>query len=149
MSSDFASTTLEVSMVKPVISTTRIWISWILSGLVVLFFAFDGIMKLVQPAPVVEASVSRLGFPQSTLAGIGVVLLISTVLYITPRTAAFGALLLTAYLGGAVAANVRALTPLFNNAFPILIAVIVWSSLAMRDARVAALNPFRKQKTAA
>lgn len=149
MSSDFASTTLEVSMIKPVISTTRIWVGRILSGLVVLFFAFDGIMKLVQPASVVEASVNRLGFPQSTLAGIGVVLLVSTVLYLIPRTAAFGALLLTAYLGGAVSANVRALTPLFNNIFPILIAVIVWSSLAMRDTRVAALNPFRKQKTAA
>jgi hypothetical protein len=132
-------------MIGPAISATRVWTSRILSGLVVLFFAFDGIMKLVEPAPVVEASVNRLGFPESTLVGIGIVLLVSTVLYIIPQTAAFGALLLTAYLGGAVAANVRALTPLVNNAFPILIAIITWSSLAMRDVRVSALIPFAKR----
>lgn len=144
MSSHFAPTTLEVSMIQPTISAARIWTSRILSGLVVLFFTFDGIMKLVKPASVVESSVNRLGFPESTLVGIGIVLLASTVLYVLPPTAAFGALLLTAYLGGAVAANVRALTPLANNGFPILIAIITWSSLAMRDTRVSALIPFVK-----
>lgn len=144
MSSHFAPTTLEVSMIEPTISATRIWTSRILSSLVVLFFTFDGVMKLVKPASVIEASVNRLGFPESTLDGIGIVLLASAVLYIVPQTAAFGALLLTAYLGGAVAANVRALTPLTNNAFPILIAIITWSSLAMRDTRVSALIPFVK-----
>ena len=145
MSSHFAPTALEASMSEPAISAARIWTSRILSGLVVLFFAFDGITKLVKPPSVVEASVNRLGFPESTLVGIGIVLLVSTVLYVIPQTAAFGALLLTAYLGGAVAANVRTLTPLFNNAFPILIAIIAWSSLAMRDSRVAALIPFARR----
>lgn len=145
MSSHFAPTAFEASMIEPAISAARIWTSRILSGLVVLFFAFDGITKLVKPASVVEASVNRLGFPESTLVGIGIVLLVSTVLYVVPQTAAFGALLLTAYLGGAVAANVRTLTPLFNNAFPILIAIIAWSSLAMRDSRVAALIPFARR----
>lgn len=141
MSTHIASV-LEVSMPEPALSTARVWTGRGFTGLTVVFFAFDGIMKLVKPAPVVDASVNRLGFPESTLVGIGIVLLLSTVLYAIPRTAAFGALLLTAYLGGAVAANVRAQTPLFNNAFPILFAVILWSGLALRDCKVASLIPF-------
>jgi hypothetical protein len=142
MSTHFAATALEVSMPEPTISAARVWTGRVLTGLTLVFFAFDAIMKLVKPAPVVDASVNRLGFPESTLVGIGIVLLLSTALYCIPRTAAFGALLLTAYLGGAVAANVRVQTPLFNNAFPILFAVILWSGLALRDRRIAALVPF-------
>jgi hypothetical protein len=142
MSTHFAATALEVSRTEPSISAARVWTGRVLAGLTLVFFAFDGIMKLVKPAAVVDASVNRLGFPESTLVGIGVVLLLSTALYSIPRTAAFGALLLTAYLGGAVAANVRVHTPVFNNAFPILFAVILWSGLALRDRRIAALIPF-------
>ena len=129
-------------MPEPAISAARVWTGRVFTGLALIFFAFDGIMKLVKPAPVVEASVNRLGFPESTLIGIGIVLLFSTALYAIPRTAAFGALLLTAYLGGAVAANVRVQTPFFNNVFPILFAVILWTGLALRDSRIAALIPF-------
>ena len=142
MSSHFAATTLEVTVPEPAVSAARVRTGRILTGLTLAFFAFDGVMKIVKPAPVVDASVNRLGFPESTLVGIGVVLLLSTVLYTIPKTSAFGALLLTAYLGGAVAANVRAQTPVFNNAFPILFAVIMWIGLALRDRRVAALVPF-------
>ena len=142
MSTHFAATALEVSMPEPAVSAARVWTGRVLTGLTLAFFAFDGIMKLVKPAAVVDASVNRLGFPESTLVGIGIVLLLSTALYGIPKTAAFGALLLTAYLGGAVAANVRAHTPMFNNAFPILFAVIMWCGLALRDRRIAALIPF-------
>ena len=142
MSTHFAATALEVSMPGPAISAARVWTGRVLTGLTLVFFAFDGIMKLVKPAPVIEASVNRLGFPESTLVGIGIVLLLSTALYGIPQTAALGALLLTAYLGGAVAANVRVHTPVFNNAFPILVAVVLWTGLALRDRRIAALIPF-------
>jgi len=76
---------------------------------------------------------ARLGYPESTIVGIGVTLLVCTVLYLVPRTAVLGAILLTAYLGGAVASNVRAGTPFFNMVFPMLFGVTVWASLVLRN----------------
>jgi hypothetical protein len=92
-------------------------------------------MKLFKPPFVVEATV-RLGYPESTIVGIGVMLLVCTVLYVIPRTAVLGAILLTGYLGGAVASNVRAETLLFNVVFPVLFGVVVWASLVLRDKRL-------------
>jgi hypothetical protein len=113
----------------------RIWASRILTALSVLFLLMDGGMKLFKPPFVVEATV-RLGYPESTIVGIGVVVLICTVLYVIPRTAVLGAILLTGHLGGAVASNVRAGTPVLNDVFPILFGVIVWASLVLRDQRL-------------
>src|SRR5438093_7634950 len=110
----------------------RIWASRILTALSVLFLLMDGGMKVFKPPFVVEATV-RLGYPQSTIVGIGAALLFCTVLYVLPRTAVLGAILLTGYLGGAVASNVRAATPFFNVVFPGLFAVVVWASLVLRD----------------
>lgn len=117
-----------------------LWTGRILSGLVTAFFILDGAMKLAKPAVVVQATV-QLGYPVSTIVGIGITLLAFTVLYVIPRTAVLGAVLLTAYLGGAVASNVRAATPLFNTVFPIVFGALVWSGLWLRDTRLRTLLP--------
>jgi hypothetical protein len=117
------------------VSLRRIWVSRILTALSVLFLFMDGGMKLFKPPFVVEAT-ARLGYPESTIVGIGVTLLVCTVLYLIPRTSFLGAILLTAYLGGAVASNVRAGTPLFNVVFPMLFGVMAWASLVLRDKRL-------------
>ena len=117
------------------LSSKRIWTSRVLTALCVLFFLMDGVMKLFKPPFVVEATL-KLGYPESTIVGIGVVLVICTVLYVIPRTAVLGAVLLTAYLGGAVASNVRAGTAFFNVIFPVLFGLVVWVALALRDQRL-------------
>ena len=122
------------------ISKGRVWSGRILSVLAVLFFVMDGAMKLAKPPFVVKATL-QLGYPESTIVGIGAVLLAATLLYVVPRTAVLGAILLTGYLGGAVAANVRAATPLFNIVFPIVFASMVWGGLWLRDPRFERLLP--------
>jgi len=124
------SNVLETGISKP-----RLWSGRVLSTLAILFMALDGGMKLFKPPFVVEVTV-ELGFPESAIVGIGLALLISTVLYAIPRTAIFGAILMTAYLGGAVASGVRINAPLFNIVFPIVFGLIVWASLAMRNPRL-------------
>lgn len=107
-----------------------------LSTLAVLFLVLDGVMKLVKPQPVLDACV-RLGLPVSLCGGIGVVLLLCTLLYAVPRTAVMGAMLLTGYLGGAVFANVRVGEPMVTNTlFPVYFGVLVWAGLVLRDVRV-------------
>jgi hypothetical protein len=106
-------------------SQKSLWAGRIMSGFVVLFLLFDGLMKLVKPAFVVEATV-RLGYPESTIVGIGIVLLACTALYLFPRTAVLGAILLTGYLGGAVATHVRVGEGLFSVLFPVFFGVLIW-----------------------
>jgi hypothetical protein len=116
-------------------SKPRIWTGRILGALAVLFLLMDAGMKLFKPPFVVQATL-QLGYPEYTIVGIGLTLLFCTVLYVIPRTAVLGAILLTGYLGGAIASNVRAETPSFNVVFPLLVAVVVWSSLVLRDKRL-------------
>jgi hypothetical protein len=106
------------------------------------FLLFDGIMKLVQPAPVVEATV-KLGYPESVLTGLGIVLIACTVLYLIPRTAVLGAILLTGYLGGAVATHVHHGDGWFPISFPVIFGALLWGGLVLRDARLRALLPLR------
>jgi len=119
-----------------------VWTGRVISGLVVLFMLFDSIMKVLRVPMVVEATV-RVGYPASTVFGIGLTLLISTVLYLIPQSTVFGAILLTGYLGGAVATNVRAQTPVFNTVMAVAVGVLVWLGLYLRDARLRALVPMR------
>jgi hypothetical protein len=119
-------------------SNGPVWAGPILSGLGVAFLVFDGVMKLIKPASVVQATL-QLGYPESAIVGIGVALLVCTLLYVIPRTAPIGAVLLTGYLGGAVASGVRISAPLFNIVFPVVFAAIVWGGLWLRDERVKAL----------
>ncbi len=124
-------------------SKTSLWSGRIMSGLVVLFMLFDSAIKLMKLAPAVEGT-ARLGYPVSLVLPIGIVLLVCTVLYAIPRTSILGAILLTGYLGGAVASNVRMSNPLFGYVlFPVYIGVLLWLGLFLRDARLRALIPLR------
>src|SRR5262249_8619782 len=89
------------------VSKIRLWIGRVISGLAALFLVVDGVMKLIKPEIVVKTTV-QLGYAESLIATIGIVLLVCTILYLIPRTAVIGAILLTGYLGGAVATHVRA-----------------------------------------
>jgi len=100
----------------------------------------DGVMKLFKP-PFVVASTLQLGYSESMIVGIGATLLFCTLLYVIPRTAVLGAILVTGYLGGAVASNVRAATQLFNIAFPVIMACLVWAGLWLRYRDVRRLLP--------
>jgi hypothetical protein len=124
----------------PVISKKLLWTGRIASGLAALFFLMDGVMKLFKPAVVVEAT-RQLGYPESDIIGIGVLLLICTLLYLFPRTSILGAILLTGYMGGAVASQVRIGAGWFNVAFAVLFGVLVWAGLWLRDVRVRNLLP--------
>ena len=122
------------------VSTRMLWAGRILSGLPALFLLFDGAMKLVKPRFVVDATV-QLGYPESCILPLGIVLLASTVLYLIPRTAVLGAILLTGYLGGATATHVRAGEPFIG---PVAFGVLVWLGLFLRDTRIRALIPLRR-----
>ena len=121
-------------------SKTTLWAGRIISGLATLFLLMDGVMKLSKPAPVVEATV-KLGYPESIIVGLGIVLILSTVLYLIPRTAILGAVLLTGYLGGAVATHVRVGNGWFEMLFPVIIGMLVWGGLWLRDSRLPNLLP--------
>ena len=117
---------------------TGSWSGRVISGLVVAFLVFDGVIHVLKPAPVVDAF-SQLGVPLRLSVGLGVVELICTALYVIPRTAFIGALLLTAYLGGAIATQLRAGAGWFPTIFPVVIAALVWGGLALREPRVRGL----------
>jgi len=124
-------------------SKKTLWIGRIVSGLLILFLLFDGAMKLVKPAIVVEGTV-RLGYPEYTIVPIGIMLLISTIFYAIPRTSVLGAILLTGYLGGAVATHIRVGGTEFEKLFPIIMGVFVWGGLYLRDASLRRLIPLRR-----
>lgn len=109
-----------------------LWTGRVLTTLVVLFLLMDGVMKLIKPAMVVEGTVV-LGYPESTITGMGVALLGSLALYLFPRTAVWGAIFLTGFLGGAIATHVRIGNPLFTHIlFPTYVAAMLWAGLALR-----------------
>jgi len=108
----------------------------VLFGIAVLFLAFDALIKVIAHPMAVEGTL-QLGYPVSTLVPIGYTALACLVLFVIPRTAPLGAILWTAYLGGAVASQVRMGAPLFGfTLFPIYVAAILWTSLYLRDPRV-------------
>ena len=124
-------------------SKWRLRTGWALTVLCGLFLIFDGVAKLLMPAPVVESTV-RLGFPANLIPGVGILLLVCTLIYLIPRTAILGAILLTGFLGGAVAIQMRAGSPLFENVFPVLFALLVWGSVYLREGRLCTLVPLRR-----
>ena len=139
-------TTIHVGQSDPQaapVSKGRLWVGRVMSAVPSLFLLIDGGMKLLKPESVVKATV-QLGYPEGAILGLGIVLLACTVLYLIPRTAVLGAILLTGYLGGAVATHVRIGNPLFTHTlFPIYLAVLVWGGLFLRDERLRALIPLR------
>ncbi len=123
-----------------IISKKAIWAGRIVSAIPVLMLLFSGVMKLLKPAPVV-VEFGRLGYSEKLVIIIGIIELACTALYIIPRTAILGAILLTAYLGGATATHVRIGDPFF---IPIVLGVMVWLGLYLRDARLRPLMPLTK-----
>lgn len=111
----------------------------VLSALPVLFLLWDGIMKVLL-LPIVVEGTAQLGYPAGSAFGMGVVLLACLAVYVNPRTALLGAILLTGYLGGAVATHVRVADPLFSHVlFPVYVALPLWAGLVLRDERLRAI----------
>lgn len=120
-----------------------LWTGRVLTILSILFLLFDAYTKFAKPPQVTEAFV-RLGLPISTAISIGVLLLVSTVLYAIPRTAVLGAVLLTGYLGGAVAIQMRAGSATFETVFPVLLGVIAWGGVYLRDCGLRRVFPVKR-----
>lgn len=120
------------------VSKAQLWTGRILSGLAALFLFADGLGKVLKAAPVVEGS-GQLGYPESTVFPIGVLVLVGTALYVFRRTSVLGAIFLTGFLGGAIATHVRVENPLFTHTlFPTYIAALVWGGLLLRNPRLLA-----------
>jgi hypothetical protein len=118
---------------------TKVWTGRIVSGLAVLFLLMDSVVKLLKLGPAVQGTL-ELGYPVGVIVPLGVVLLACVILYAAPRTAVVGAVLLTGYLGGAIATHVRVGHPLLTHTlFPIYVAVFIWGGLYLRDRRVRGL----------
>jgi hypothetical protein len=128
------------ALIQPItLSKKRLWTGRVLSGLPIAFLLLDAVMKLVKPRVVVEGT-TQLGYPESVILGLGILLLTCTLLYAIPRTSILGAILLTGYLGGAVATHVRVGNPLFSHIlFPVYLGVMIWGGLFLRDNRLRAL----------
>lgn len=112
------------------------WIGWVISGLMALAFGMGGVMDLLKPQMVIEG-VTRAGYNQEVIVPLGVVCILSVILFLIPRTVMFGAILLTAYLGGAVATHVR-LQEYGQMIAPVVFAVVMWIGLVLRDRRIRA-----------
>jgi hypothetical protein len=125
------------------VSKQMLWAGRILSALVVLFLLFDSAIKIMKASPAVEGML-QLGYPISLVPRIGLILLVSTALYLIPRTSILGALLLTAYLGGATASQLRLGEPLFSHVlFPVYFCVLLWQGLFLGEERLRLLIPLR------
>jgi len=124
---------------------SSLWAGGTLSGLIIAFCLMDGAMKLLQPQFVID-STSEIDLPAdpTPLTALGVILVVCTALYALPRTAVLGAILLTGYLGGAVASHARHADPLLtHDLFGVYLGILVWGGLWFRDVRIRALMPFR------
>ena len=131
---------------KAPVSKPALWLGRVLSGLVILFLLFDGAIKLV-PWSVVTETMNRIGSGSSeTLArSLGIITIVCTVLYAIPPTSILGAILLTGYLGGAMASHLRIGSPLFSHIlFGFYLGLMVWGGLWLRDKRLRASIPFRR-----
>jgi hypothetical protein len=121
------------------ISKWTLWAGYLMSTLPVLMLLLSAFMKFVKPAPVIEGFV-HLGYPESLALGLGILELVCTVIYLVPRSAILGAILLTGYLGGATATHVRIGDPFF---VPVILGVLIWGGLFLRDPRLRELIPLR------
>ncbi|MGO1077461.1 DoxX family protein [Inquilinus sp. CA228] len=120
------------------------WAGHGLNTLVILFLLMDATMKLLR-LPVVVETTAQIGWPAASVVPLGILLLICTALYAFPRTAVLGAVLLTAYLGGAVATHARIGSPLFSHTlFGVYLGIVLWGGLYLRDDRLRRLIPYRR-----
>jgi len=119
-----------------------LWSGRVLNGIMVLFLIFDGVTKIMKVPQVLDAQV-RLGYPEHTAVLLGIIVLACTLVYVIPRTSILGAILLTGYLGGAVASQIRIGAPVFDTSFPFIFGVLVWAGIFLREPRLRALIPLR------
>jgi hypothetical protein len=123
---------------------TQVRFAYVLTTLAALFLMLDTVMKLLRLAPAVEGT-TALGYPVHTVVLIGAIELVCLALYLVPRTAVLGAVVMTGYLGGAVATHVRIGSPLLSHTlFPIYVAAMLWAGLYLREPRLRALVPLRR-----
>lgn len=119
------------------------WTGWIMSGLMIAFLLFDSVSKIALVRQVVEAT-TKIGYASDVIPSLGIIGFACTILYAIPRTSILGAILLTAYLGGAVASKVRIEDPLFSSVlFGVYFGILIWGGLYLRDQRLRALIPLR------
>jgi DoxX-like family len=121
-------------------SKKMVWAGRVISAIPVLLMVFSAVLKFLRPAQVVQGMV-RFGYPDSLLFLLGVLELLSCVVYLIPRTAVLGAIFMTGYLGGATASNVRIGDP--SYIMTVVLGVMVWGGLFLREPRVRALIPLR------
>jgi DoxX-like protein len=127
------------------ISNGALWTGRVMSGLVIAFLLLDAGMKLIPLDVVLEAS-AQLGLPAHLARPLGIILLICTLLYALPNTSVLGAILLTGYLGGTVITHLRVGSPLFTHLlFGVYLGLMLWGGLYLRDPRVRALIPLRRE----
>jgi hypothetical protein len=123
-----------------------LWTGRVLSGLAILFLGFDSLGKLLRVQPVIDGTI-ELGYPGELVFSFGLLLFCCLVLYAVPRTSVIGAVLLTGYLGGAVATHVRVGSPLFSHVlFPTYVAALCWGGLMLRDPRLCVLLPWHARE---
>lgn len=125
-------------------SPLKLWLSRMMWFLGVAFLLFDTGIKLIRETHAVEGTV-QLGYPDNTVVLLGIIEAICLILYIIPQTSVLGVVLMTGYLGGAVATHVRLENPLFSHVlFSVYIAILLWGSLYLREPKLRELIPFRK-----
>ena len=122
------------------VSKKTLWAGYIIGALPVLLLLMSAVMKLIKPPPVVEGF-AHLGLPESLALGLGILELACTVAYVVPQTSVVGAILLTGYLGGATVTHLRVGDAFF---MPVILGILVWGGLYLRDARLRALIPLRR-----
>ena len=135
-----------MSSTHQTVSNTARWAGRIASALPALFLTFDAVIHIMKIAPVVDAF-AQLGYPISAAVPLGIVELVCLAVYVTPQTSVLGAILLTGYLGGAVATHVRVGAGLFPVLFPVMLGVLFWGGLILRDQQLRTLIPWRSAST--
>ena len=121
-----------------------LWTGWGITGLMIVFFLFDSVLKLMLEQHAVEAT-TKIGYPLDVIRPLGIICLACTILYAIPRTSILGAILLTGYLGGAIASKVRIEDPLFSSVlFGVYFGILVWSGLYLKDGRLRVLIPLSR-----
>lgn len=120
------------------ISKVRLWTSYILQGIVVVMFLMGSVMNILQSEEAVKGA-TEMGYPKEAILYLGIALLIGTLLYAIPNTVIIGAIILTGWLGGAVATHVIHGDPIFNIIFPILFGCVIWGSILLRNDKLKVL----------
>ena len=136
---------MQSAELAPPLPAAALWAGRILSGIVILFLIFDIVLKLI-PVEIALATSAELGYPSSVgfARGLGILLLVCTALYAYPRTSILGAILLTGYLGGAIATHLRVGSPVFSHLlFGVYLGLMLWGGLFLRDQRLRSLVPLR------